>query len=68
MCFGTFIDFWGNFFESVHFPLTIRRFPFLGRGIYEINGKVTEEFGYYSLEVIRSKKLNYTGDPRYAEE
>ncbi len=68
MCFGTFIDYWGNFFESVHFPPTIRKFPFQGRGIYQINGRVTEEFGYYSLEVIHSKKLNYIGDPRYNEE
>lgn len=67
MCFGTFIDYWGNFFESVHFPPTMRKYPFQGRGVYELNGKVAEEFGYYSLEVSSSKKLNYVDDPRYAE-
>lgn len=67
MCFGTFIDYWGNFFESVHFPPTLQQFPFQGRGIYLLIGFVSEEFGYYSIEVEKSYKLNYVEDPRYAE-
>ena len=67
MCFGTFIDYWGTYFESVHFPPVLRTFPFHGSGIYELYGKITEEFGYYSLEVVKSKKLNYIEDPRYSD-
>jgi DNA polymerase-3 subunit alpha len=67
MNFGTFIDYWGTYFETVHFPPALRQFPFRGYGIYELYGKVSEEFGYYSLEIIKSEKLNYVDDPRYAE-
>ena len=67
MNFGTFIDYWGTYFETVHFPPTLKKFPFRGAGIYELYGKVTEEFGYYSLEIIKSEKLTYVDDPRYAE-
>ncbi len=65
MCFGTFIDYWGTYFETVHFPPALKAFPFHGRGIYRLYGKVTQEFGYYSLEIIKSEKLNFIEDPRY---
>jgi DNA polymerase-3 subunit alpha len=68
MAFGTFIDYWGTYFETVHFPPTLRKHPFQGHGIYLLYGKITEEFGYYSLEIIKSEKLIYTDDPRYTSE
>src|SRR5690606_21940552 len=51
MQFGTFIDREGAYVDSVHFPQIVTRFPFRGSGIYELIGRVTEEFDCYTLEV-----------------
>src|SRR5690606_26002035 len=44
MHFGTFLDSTGEFFDTVHFPATLKDYPFRGDGIYLILGKVVEEF------------------------
>jgi DNA-directed DNA polymerase III PolC len=51
MQFGTFLDREGNVFDTVHFPGTAKKYPFRGRGFYEIRGKVTEDFGVPVIEV-----------------
>src|SRR5690606_23829948 len=51
MFFGTFIDAKGDWIDTVHFPDSARRYPITGRGFYLLKGKVTEEFGVYSIEV-----------------
>jgi DNA-directed DNA polymerase III PolC len=57
MAFGTFYDVQGQAFDTVHFPEVSLRYPFRGRGFYEIHGKVTEDFGVYMIEVTRMTKL-----------
>ncbi|HNP96158.1 MAG TPA: DNA polymerase III subunit alpha [Cyclobacteriaceae bacterium] len=57
MHFGTFYDHNGDFFDTVHFPAVARKFPFRGRGFYEMRGKVVEDFGVLSLEIDAMKKL-----------
>ena len=57
MMFGTFIDKNGNFFDTTHFPKTCNDFPLQGKGCYMIKGKVAEEFGFFSLDVISLKFL-----------
>ncbi len=57
MCFGTFYDVNGEVFDSVHFPDSARKFPFRGRGFYELKGKVTEDFGVFTVEVHYMEKL-----------
>jgi DNA-directed DNA polymerase III PolC len=57
MAFGTFYDREGNVFDTVHFPGVAKQYPFRGRGFYEINGRVTEDFGVYMLEVHRMNKI-----------
>lgn len=64
MYFGTWIDCRGMFFDSVHFPPSIRRCPFRGRGVYRLWGKVSEDFGVASLEVDRMERMPYHPDPR----
>jgi len=59
MHFGTFIDREGIFIDTVHFPPSAAKYPFRGSGIYRLEGKVVEEFDFYSLEVNKMKKLNY---------
>lgn len=64
MKFGTFLDHQGLFFDTVHFPPSLRNFPLRGAGIYLLEGKVVNEFGCPSLEVIRCAKMPLRGDPR----
>ncbi|WP_306416847.1 helix-hairpin-helix domain-containing protein [Fulvivirga maritima] len=68
MNFGTFLDVSGQFIDTVHFPQSSRQWPFRGRGIYAITGKVVEEFGFYSLEVTEMIKEPFIDDPRYSED
>jgi DNA polymerase-3 subunit alpha len=44
-------------FDTVHFPDSARKFPFRGRGFYDIKGKVIEEFGVYTIDVFWMDKL-----------
>jgi len=64
MHFGSFLDLSGEFFETVHFPQSLKNWPFAGHGVYLILGKVVAEFGHPSLEVEKLAKLPVKGDPR----
>jgi len=64
MHFGTFIDVHGQFFDTVHFPLAVTKYPFRGDGIYLVLGKIVEEFGFPSLEVEKMAKMPVKPDPR----
>jgi DNA polymerase-3 subunit alpha len=64
MHFGTFLDVSGEFFDTVHFPNSLKSYPFGGSGVYLILGTVTEEFGYPSLTVEKMAKLAVKKDPR----
>ena len=68
MQFGTFLDMEGQFIDTVHFPPVAAKYPFRGKGIYTLYGKVVEEFEFYSLEVTRMQKEMYIEDPRYSDE
>ena len=63
MHFGTFTDLAGEFFDTVHFPDSLKKYPFKGSGIYLILGKVVEEFGFPSLEVEKMAKLPIKPNP-----
>ena len=65
MAFGTWLDRDGHFFDTVHFPNFLSRHPFSGKGVYCIEGKITAEFGFYSLEVIGLKRLPFRKDERF---
>lgn len=65
MQFGTFIDEKGDFFDTVHFPNTVAKFPLRGIGIYYIQGRLTEDFGCATLEVSMMKKCPYLPNPVY---
>ncbi|GAA4281656.1 DNA polymerase III subunit alpha [Gaetbulibacter aestuarii] len=64
MRFSTFIDAQGDYFDAVHFHHVVEKYPIHGIGVYECFGKVIEEFGFYSIEVIRTRKLALKPDPR----
>ena len=65
MNFGCFIDPAGNFFDTTHFPQSLKNYPFKGAGTYLILGKVVEEFGYASIEVEKLARLPVRPDKRY---
>jgi DNA polymerase-3 subunit alpha len=65
MHFGTFFDSNGEFFDTVHFPQVARDYPFKGKGVYLIKGRVVEEFGFASVEVEKMAKLPLVKDRRY---
>lgn len=59
MQFGTFVDDEGGWIDTVHFPPSVKRYPFEGKGCYLIEGKVVEEFGYPTIEVDRLSRLAF---------
>jgi len=64
MKFGTFLDAEGRFFDTVHFPQTLAKYPLRGAGIYLVEGKIVLEYGCPSIEVIRCAKMPLKPDPR----
>lgn len=67
MYFGTFIDQNGDILDTVHFPEVAHKYPFYGKGIYRLTGIVSEEFGYYTLEVGMMMKEKFMEDVRFSE-
>jgi DNA polymerase-3 subunit alpha len=65
MHFGCFLDRYGEFFDTVNFPDSLKEYPFRGYGIYLVLGVVTEEFGFPSITVEKMAKLPFRKDPRY---
>ena len=67
MAFGTWIDKEGNYFDTTHFPEQLKKHPFRGKGVYIIEGKATEEFGFFSLEVFKMNRLAFLEDERFSD-
>ena len=67
MHFGTFLDRDGDFVDTVHFPPVASKYPFRGKGVYKIIGKVLEEFDCINIEVVSMYKLAVVEDPRYSD-
>ncbi|ACU64273.1 DNA polymerase III subunit alpha [Chitinophaga pinensis] len=62
MSFGTFMDANGDFIDTVHFPDILRKYPFQKGGFYMLQGKVTEEYGVFSIEIGYMRKIGYFED------
>jgi DNA-directed DNA polymerase III PolC len=65
MWFGTFLDAEGNFFDTTHFPDVTPNYPFKGKGCYLIEGKIVQDFGFPSVEVLKFEKLRINVSPVY---
>lgn len=57
MHFANFIDAYGEVFDAVVFPNVLKIYPFQGNGTYLLLGKIVEEFGHPSLEVMKMAKM-----------
>ena len=64
MIFGTFLDETGEFFDTVHFPGSLNKYPFTGKAVYLILGRVSQEFGVASITVEKMAKLPIKSDSR----
>jgi len=64
MKFGTFFDEHGDFFDTVHFPPSLAKYPLRGSGLYLLEGKVKMDFGCPAVEIIRCGKMPLKQDPR----
>ncbi|MDX6745155.1 DNA polymerase III subunit alpha [Polaribacter sp. PL03] len=64
MRLSTFIDREGNYFDAVHFTDVMHQYPINGMGIYGCYGKITNRYGFCSMNIIQSKKMSIAGDPR----
>jgi DNA polymerase-3 subunit alpha len=64
MHFGTFTDVQCEFFDTVHFPPSLKHYPFRGDGVYLVLGKIVEEFGFPSLEVEKMAKMSMKSNPK----
>lgn len=64
MCFGTFLDRDGAFMDTIHFPESFRRYPFLKGGFYVLQGVVAEEYGVIQLEISKMWKIGYFEDKK----
>ncbi len=64
MKFGTFLDATGDFFDTVHFPLSLQHYPLRGNGVYLVEGKVVADFGHPGIEVQRVGRMPFKPDPR----
>ena len=65
MNFGTFLDQEGYWLDTVHFPQMAKKYPFQGKGIYRITGKVIIEFDFFTIDVAHIKRMAYVPDPRF---
>lgn len=59
MFFGTFVDSELNWIDTVHFPDTAKNYPLHTSGFYKITGKVVEDFGAFSVEVLQMIRVGY---------
>jgi len=64
MHFGCFLDEYGEFFDTVHFPNSLREYPFKGKGVYLLMGKVTSEFGHPAVEIVKMAKMPLQSNPK----
>ncbi len=64
MHFGCFLDSEGEFFDTVHFPDSLREYPFKGHGIYLMLGRVSLEYSHPSVEIQKMVKMPVVSDPR----
>lgn len=64
MKFGTFFDSNGDFFDTVHFPVSLKKYPLRGDGLYLLEGKIISDFGCPTMEVSRCGKMSLKQDPR----
>ncbi|SEW01662.1 DNA polymerase III, alpha subunit [Chryseobacterium wanjuense] len=66
MYFGTWIDVNGHYFDTAHFPDSLKKYDFQGGGCYLLLGTVEVDFHFPSITIHKMAKMPMIPDPRYA--
>lgn len=66
MYFGTWIDAEGEYFDTAHFPDSLRLFPFKEGGIYLLLGTVEVDYHFPTITITKMAKMPLIADPRYS--
>ncbi|MGG1923619.1 DNA polymerase III subunit alpha [Chryseobacterium sp. NRRL B-14798] len=66
MYFGTWIDAEGQYFDTAHFPDSLKKFPFKEGGIYLLLGTVEVDYHFPTVTITRMSKMPLIADPRYS--
>jgi DNA polymerase-3 subunit alpha len=59
MNFGTWLDEAGHWFDTTHFSKSLDKYPFRGKGVYLIQGKVVLDFDFPMVEVFTMEKMEW---------
>jgi error-prone DNA polymerase len=65
MYFGTWIDVEGQYFDTAHFPNSLKQYPFQGGGCYLLKGIVEVDYHFPTVTITRMARLPFIPDPRY---
>lgn len=66
MFFGTWIDAEGQYFDTAHFPKSLKNNPFQEGGIYLLLGTVEIDYHFPSVTITRMEKMPLILNPRYS--
>lgn len=66
MFFGTWIDVNGEYFDTAHFPDTLKNYNFQGGGCYLLLGTVEIDFHFPTITIHKMAKMQMVPDPRYS--
>lgn len=66
MFFGTWIDVNGDYFDTAHFPDSLKEYDFQGGGCYLLLGTVEVDYHFPTLTIHKMAKMPMIADPRYA--
>jgi len=66
MYFGTWIDAEGQYFDTAHFPDSLKQFPFKEGGIYLLLGTVEVDYHFPTITITKMAKMPLIADPRYS--
>ncbi|SKB91478.1 DNA polymerase-3 subunit alpha [Soonwooa buanensis] len=65
MYFGTWIDVNGDYFDTAHFPDSLKEYDFQGGGCYLLLGTVEVDFHFPTITIHKMAKMPMIPDPRY---
>jgi DNA polymerase-3 subunit alpha len=66
MYFGTWIDVNGDYFDTAHFPNSLKEYDFQGGGCYLLLGTVEVDFHFPTITIHKMAKMPMIPDPRYS--
>ncbi|MFC5874795.1 DNA polymerase III, alpha subunit [Chryseobacterium arachidis] len=66
MYFGTWIDANGDYFDTAHFPDSLKQYGFQGGGCYLLLGIVEVDYHFPTITIHKMAKMPMIPDPRYS--